>query len=110
MEHLLESSNICLLNDQSPTYFHPTSGSFTSIDLSLCSASVSLDFTWLVHSDQCGSDHFPILIDIVKSMPKDNVPHWNLKKTDCPKFKLQCYLYIKLGIVLLTQQKSFLHF
>ena len=41
------------------------SGSFISIDLSLCSASVFLDFTWHVHSDQCGSDHFPILIDIV---------------------------------------------
>ena len=24
VEHLLESSNICLLNDKSPTYFHPT--------------------------------------------------------------------------------------
>ena len=75
VEHLLESSSICLLNDKSPTYCHPVSGSFTSIDLSLCSASLFLDFTWQVHSDQCGSDHFPILIDIVKSMPKDNVPH-----------------------------------
>ena len=94
VEHLLESSDICLLNDKSPTYFHPASGSFTSIDLSLCSASVFLDFTWQVHSDQCGSDHFPILIDIVKSMPKDNVPRWNLKKADWPKFKLQCSLDI----------------
>ena len=83
-----------MLNDKSPTYFHPASGSFTSIDLSLCSASVFLDFTWQVHSDQCGSDHFPILMDIVKSMPKDNVPHWNLKKADWPKFKLQCSLDI----------------
>ena len=33
VEHLLESSNICLLNDKSPTYFHPATGSFTSIDL-----------------------------------------------------------------------------
>ena len=43
---------------------------------------------------QCGSDHFPIFIDIVKSMPKDNVPRWNLKKADWPKFKLQCSLDI----------------
>ena len=34
VEHL-ESSNICLLNDKSPTYFHPASGLFSSIDLSL---------------------------------------------------------------------------
>ena len=43
VEHLLESSDICLLNDKSPSYFHPASGSFNSIDLSLCSASVFLD-------------------------------------------------------------------
>ena len=60
VEHL--ESSVSLLNDRSPTYFHPASGSFTSIDLSLCSASVFLDFTWQVHSDQCGSDHFPILL------------------------------------------------
>ena len=42
--HLLESSNICLHNDKSPTYFHPASGSFTSTDLSLCSAFVFLVF------------------------------------------------------------------
>ena len=46
MEHFLESSNICLLNDKSHTYFHPASGSFTSIDLSLCSTSAFLDFTY----------------------------------------------------------------
>ena len=38
VEHLLESSDICLLNDKPPTYFHPASGSFTSIDLSPTSA------------------------------------------------------------------------
>ena len=29
---------------------------------------------------------------MVKSIPKDNVPRWNLKKADWPKFKLQCSL------------------
>ena len=40
VKHLLESSNICLLNDKSPTYFHPAFGSFTSVDLLLCSATL----------------------------------------------------------------------
>ena len=29
----LESCNICLLNDKSPTYFHPATGSFALIDI-----------------------------------------------------------------------------
>ena len=61
IEELLQSSDICLLNSRPPTYLHPASGSLTSIDLSLCSASIALDFAWCVHSDQCGSDHYPIL-------------------------------------------------
>ena len=80
-----------MLNDKSPTYFHPASGSFTSIDLSLCSASVFLDFEWQIDSDQCGSDHFPIFIDIVKSMPKDNVPRWNLKKGRLTKIQTSLF-------------------
>ena len=105
VEHLLESSNICLLNDKSPTYFHPATRSFTSIDLSLCSASIFLDFAWQVHSDQCGSDHFPIFIDIVKIMPKENVPRWNLKKANWPKFKLQCSIDINRHSITDTTEK-----
>ena len=78
--------------NKSPTYFHPASGSVTSIDLSLCSSSVSRDFAWQGQSDQCGS--FPIFIDIVESISKDNVPCWNAKKNNWPKFKLQCSLDI----------------
>ena len=62
--------------------------------MSLCSASVFLDFTYQVHLDQSGSDPFPIFINIVKSLPKDNVPCWNLKKANWPKFKHQCSLDI----------------
>ena len=90
IEELLQSSDVCLLNSKAPTYLHPASGSLTSIDISLCSASIALDFAWCVHSDQCGSDHYPILIDIIQPVPKDNVPRWNLKQADWAKFKLEC--------------------
>ena len=43
---------------------------FIYLNFSLHSPSVVLDFTWQVHSEQCGSDHFPNLIGIVKSMHK----------------------------------------
>ena len=98
-----------MLSDKSPTYFHPATGSFTSIDLSLCSASIFLGFVWQVYSDQCGNDHFPILINVVKSMPKDNDSRLNLRKADWPKFKLQCSHDINRHC-LLIQLKSFPHF
>ena len=50
------------------------------------------------------SDHFPILIDIVKSTPKDNVPHWNHKKADWPKFNLQCSLDNKHSFTDITEK------
>ncbi len=42
-------------------------GSFTFIDLSLCTTNALLDFTWQVLPDLYGSEHFPILIETVLS-------------------------------------------
>ena len=52
MEQVLESNDLCLLNDKSNTYLHPASGSFTAIDLTMCSPSLFMDFQWKVHDDQ----------------------------------------------------------
>ena len=43
--------------------FHFANGTFTSIDLTLCSPSPFLDFSWNVGPDPCGSDHFPIILE-----------------------------------------------
>ena len=61
METFMTRSNICLFNDDTPTYLHPATGSFTSIDLTMCSPSLFMDFTWRVEEDLHGSDHFPII-------------------------------------------------
>ena len=45
------------------TCFHSESGTFTSIDLTLCSPSLFLYFSWKVGPDPCGSDHFPIILE-----------------------------------------------
>ena len=90
VETVLDSPDICLLNRGTATYLHPATGSQTAIDLSLCSTSIFLDFAWQVHEDLCGSDHYPIFIDINKSMPKDNVPRWIIKKADWTKFRATC--------------------
>ena len=50
------------MNDKSNTYILYPTGSFSSIDLSLCHPSLFLDFNWSVCKDQHHSDHFPIVI------------------------------------------------
>ena len=87
VEKFVEHNDLSLLNDQSATYLHPATGSFSSIDLSLCSPSLFLDFHWNVHNDQCGSDHYPVFLRINKPMPHETVPKWKLHKANWSEFK-----------------------
>ena len=41
------------------TYFHTATGTFTAIDLFLCSPSIRMEI--MAESDSYGSDHFPIV-------------------------------------------------
>ena len=43
------------------TYLHPATGTFTAIDLSLCSPDILMEIDFMVESDSYGSDHFPII-------------------------------------------------
>jgi len=64
-EDFLLTHNLSVLNDGSPTYLHPATGSLSVIDLIITDPSLFLDFSWSVDSDdsdQYGSDHFPIVI------------------------------------------------
>ena len=90
IESIIENYDLCLLNDDSHTYLHPASGSTSAIDLTLCSPNIFMDFHWMVHNDQCGSDHFPIFIDIVKPMPEERISRWQLQKANWGDFMKQC--------------------
>ena len=48
LENLILKNYLILFNGKSHTYFHSASGTFTSIDLTLCSPSLFLDFSWKV--------------------------------------------------------------
>ena len=37
----------------------------SAIDLTLCDPVSYMDYGWKVHDDLCGSDHFPILLEIL---------------------------------------------
>ena len=63
-------------------------------DLTLADASIFLDYSWKVHDETCGSDHFPIILE--NSGPGlDKIPRWNLRRAKWDEFKNSCILKLK---------------
>ena len=44
IENFMNKNNICLLNNKSPTYLHPTTGTRSIIDLTLSDPTIYLDY------------------------------------------------------------------
>ena len=93
VETFLLRSNLCLMNNKTATYLHPATGTYSSIDLSICHPNVFLDYSWEVHDDLCGSDHFPILLKCNKSSASAAVKRWKLQKADWEEFSDNYVLY-----------------
>ena len=49
IDNFITDNNICLLNDGSYTYLHPTTGTFTANDLSLCSLDILMEIDFMVN-------------------------------------------------------------
>ena len=81
LEDFISDYDLCLLNSGSPT-FCSSSGSLSHVDLSLCDPSLFLDLEWKVHSDLCGSDHFPIFIKFNRHFEEDNREFWKFRSAD----------------------------
>ena len=90
IETFIEANDLCLMNDKSHTYLHPATGTFSSLDLSLCHPSLILDFDWYVCDDQHGSDHFPVVIESINPSLEDHNPKWKLNKANWEQFHLLC--------------------
>ena len=54
IDGFITENNICLLNDGSYTYLHHATGTFTAIDLSLCSPDILMEIDFMVDSDSYG--------------------------------------------------------
>ena len=67
LEDFLSQEGLCIFNDGTDTYLHPGNGSYSAIDLTVTDPSLLLDFSWKVHDDLCGSDHFPIILERLHS-------------------------------------------
>lgn len=91
LELFIGNNDLCLLNTPSHTYLHPGHGTYSTIDLTLCSPELLLDFSWEVWTDLCGSDHFPIVVTPVRPLLQQKAQKWKLKKADWPTFQARCW-------------------
>ena len=90
IEDFIANNNLFLLNDKVSTYIHPASGSKSAIDLSIATANVGADYSWAVHDDLCGSDHFPLIIQSHKPLQIQSVARWKLHKADWDTYIQKC--------------------
>ena len=90
IETFLVQSNLCLLNNKSATYLHPATGTLSSLDLAFCDPSLYLNYTWSVHNDLCGSDHYPTILSQPDARAVDDCKRWQLKHADWGLFVDLC--------------------
>ena len=88
IENFITNHNLCILNDGDiSTYYSKAHGTFSSIDLSICSANIVDRFEWNVLDDLYSSDHFPIMITTLEDTPTQSVQRFNTNKADWDMYK-----------------------
>ena len=90
IEDFITQNDICLMNDKSNTFLDSGKGTFSALDLSICDPSLYLDYEWSVCEDQHGSDHFPIVIESIKTSEENHNPKWKLNKANWDLFHTLC--------------------
>ena len=90
IENFINKNNLCLYNNKTPTYLHPATGTYTSLDHSICYPTLLLDYEWKAHDDLCGSDHFLIFLNNIAPQLEEPITRWKLNKADWPSFKALC--------------------
>lgn len=87
IERILEDFDINLMNDGSKTHFTVSSCTESAIDLTFCTPYLSISFSWEVHDELYGSDHYPIIMHHNLSHTSDSSrPRWKVDTADWSKF------------------------
>ena len=81
---------LVLINDKSSTCLHPATGSYSSLDLTICSPGIFAVLNWKVVDDLHGSDHFPIQVSEVGPYVQQGPQRWKLNKANWEQFRVQC--------------------
>ena len=92
IETFVSQNDLCLYNDGFPTFLHAGNGTYSAIDLSFASPTLFGRFSWDVHDDCSGSDHFPIILRSVETNDNIKPQRWKFKQADWATFKTLCSL------------------
>ena len=94
IESFISQNGLCLYNNGSNTFLHSGNGSYSAIDLSFASPSLFDRFSWKVHDDCCGSDHFPIILKATEIDIQLKHQRWKFKQADWNTFKALSALHL----------------
>lgn len=72
VEHVMNNTDLNIINTGEHTHLNPTSRTFSCIDLTLCSSNICQNYSWKTLEELYDSDHFPIIIDKISSK-QDNI-------------------------------------
>lgn len=87
IEHFMDDHNLVVLNNNSPTHFNVHNGNTSIIDLVFVTPNLSTHFFFETHSDLCGSDHWPIFVNLFTPEPKSSRrSRWLVDLADWQKF------------------------
>ena len=104
IETFTTQNDLCLFNDGSYTFLHSGNGSYSAIDLSFSSPDIFDRFSWEVHEDCCGSDHFPIVLRTLEDDNHIKPQRWKFKQADWLTLKrFALYNLIKILLSPMTQ-------
>ena len=82
IEEFIANHDLVLLNKKSSTYLYPATGSYSSLDVTICSPEIFPGFNWKVVDDLHGSDHFPIQVSEVGPSVQQRPQRWKLHKAN----------------------------
>ena len=88
IEQTMINFNLCLLNDgEISTFYSKAHGTYSSVDLTICSSNIVDKFDWNVLDDLYSSDHFPVLITVLGHTPAPPIERFNTNKADWSRYK-----------------------
>lgn len=92
MLEIMDSLNLCVLNDGRPTRRTAPSQNPSAVDISICSPSLSSLLSWSTLPYSFGSDHLPIILSYSSGFKPRSAPtplqKFKLTKADWPLFSL----------------------